>query len=373
MSGMEYKKDEHCFDEFSGYSEKLNKEQILSNIRRFKILSTLPYDKISFWYENIHSFKSNGSTFSMDKRVRGLSEFVYIIKLLSTVARGKFDLVLLTGGEKVDLVYLAISSLLLRKKIPHFIVCAEWTPKKSKLKAFIQKFYFKLTDRLIEEVQTISKEEVDIYHNRFGVPKKKLKPIPFSTTLTGYNLKPQKGDFMLTGGASYRDYRTFLKAVNEFSLPVEVGIPGGNENQFMNELKNPLIKFHFNLSRKEFMQKTADCRFFVLPLQPSLERAVGDQSILNAMYFGKIVIATDSIGPRIYIRHGFNGFLVPESDPSAWVDIIRHVVSLNDEELAEISSNAEYTAKEIFNEEKKLLKILDSANAFLEGRSVRSL
>ncbi|MHB8423394.1 MAG: glycosyltransferase [Leptospirales bacterium] len=370
--GMLPKKHKNCTEEFSGVSDSLNKELILSNIRKFKILSTLPYDKISFWYENIHSFSRKEFTFFKNKKLGVINKALYIVKLASTVGKGNFDLVLLTGGEKVDLAYLAICSLFLKKKTPHFIVCAEWTPRKSRVKSFIQKAYFKLIDGLIEEVQPISKEEIDIYHKKFGVPRKKLKAIPFSTTLTGYDLKPKKGDFILTGGVSFRDYDMFLKVANELSLPIEIGIPGGCESlPTIGDVKKTHIKIHFNLSRKEFMQKTADCRFFVMPLQPTLERSVGDQSILNAMYFGKIVIATDSIGPRIYIRNGINGFLVPESDPSAWVSAIRHVISLNDDEYAEISSNAEYTAKEIFNEEKKLLKIMDSANSFLAERSRR--
>ena len=116
------------------------------------------------------------------------------------------------------------------------------------------------------------------------------------------------------------------------------------------------------------MNKTANCKVFAVPILPSLGRSVGDQSILNAMHFGKIVVATNSIGSRIYIRNGINGFLIPESDSNAWVEILNHIYALDEKEYAKIAANAEYTAKQIFSEENRLLRILDSANTYLDPK-----
>lgn len=125
------------------------------------------------------------------------------------------------------------------------------------------------------------------------------------------------------------------------------------------------IKIHYGLSRINFMKKTAECKITALPIVPNLKRSVGDQTILNAMFYGKIVIATDSIGPRNYIINGVNGFLVRESDPKSWIEIINLVLQMDKYEIEKITSNALYTAKEVFSEKNRLIRILNSLNQHL--------
>ncbi|MHB1286630.1 MAG: glycosyltransferase [Leptospirales bacterium] len=301
-----------------------------------------------------------------NKNLYPLNVLIYIYQLFRLATSKKFDLVLLTGSEKADLLYVVIFSMIFWKKpLPHIIASAEWTPKKSWLKSFVQKLYFKLSNRMIAQIQIYSKEEIEIVHAKFGVPKEKLKAIPFSTTVIGYDLTPNHGNFLLTGGMSFRDYETFLEAVTKMDIPIEIGIPAASNILIKDVSNHPNIKIHSDLSRRDFMEKTSNCRIFAVPIKPGLERSVADQSILNAMFYGKIVIATDSIGPRTYIRNGINGFLVPESDPDAWVKTIQYVYSLDNAEYSKVAQNAEYTAKQIFNEEKKLLRVLDSACVYL--------
>jgi glycosyltransferase involved in cell wall biosynthesis len=108
----------------------------------------------------------------------------------------------------------------------------------------------------------------------------------------------------------------------------------------------------------DFMRKTSQCSLFLLPIIPGVKRIAGDQSILNAMFYGKIVIATDSIGSRNYIVNGINGFIVPESDSEAWINTINYALNLNTREYEKIVSNAIYTAKEVFSETNRIKKIL---------------
>ena len=337
--------EELCLNEY------LDKNQILSNIKKYRILSTLPYEKINFWTENITILSRKDNKFFKHPKLTSLNELIFISKLVLAVLKKDYDLIMLTGGERGDLVYLLLITFCFWKETPHIIVTAEWTVRRSRFRSLIQKLYFKFTDRLVKQVQPLSKEEVDIYHENFGIPKSKFKVIPFSTTVIGYDFIPQKGDFVLTGGISFRDYSTFLHAVQNLNLPIEIGIPLGRTIPIEKINGNQNIKI-LNLSRREFMNKTANCKIFAVPILPALGRSVADQSILNAMYFGKIVVATNSIGPRIYIQNGINGFLIPESNSSAWIEILNHVYSLEEKEYAKIAANAEYTAKQIFSEEK---------------------
>ncbi len=354
-------------DELFGLEKVPEKAGLLSSIRKYRILSTLPYEKMDFWNSCVVTEKAKPNQLNGNILKKFYFFFLHVFKLIHKNLTGNFDLILLTGGEKSDLIYLLMVSLILWKKTPHFIVTAEWAIPKSRMQLFIQRSYFKLVMRSLVEIQTLSDEEINIYSESFSIPKKKLKSIPFSTTVIGYDFSPIVQDFVLTGGMSHRDYGTFMKAAIQIPLSIEVGIPSQSGFKIDDFTGDKNIKIHYGLSRRQFMEKTSQCRIFALPIVPQIRRSVGDQSILNAMYFGKIVIATNSIGPRIYIRHGINGFLVPEADSNAWVETINKVISMSEQEYQRISSNAAYTAKVVFSEENRLLRILSSANDFLSS------
>jgi glycosyltransferase involved in cell wall biosynthesis len=55
-------------------------------------------------------------------------------------------------------------------------------------------------------------------------------------------------------------------------------------------------------------------RVVVVPLQAGIERSAGQQTYLNAMALGKVVITTDSPGARDYIDDGSTGVIVPPGD-----------------------------------------------------------
>lgn len=329
-------------------------------LKEYKILSTLPYQRVDFWIKNVSTITRN----------RGLRELIKFFSQLFFYNRN-YDIVLLAGGERTDLFYLAIAGLLNICKTPHIVVDAHWQKSKN-IAHLLQKIMLILGSRIAVQFQPHSEEEIELYNRNFGIPIEKLKSIPWSTSLIGYNIIPKKGNFILTGGASFRDYKTFLLAIRELNLPVEIGLPKNYSLPLRNLTKGSHnILIHNSLTTREYYQKMANCRVFALPIEPKLERCTGDQTLLNAMYFGKIVIATDSIGSRIYIKDGINGFLVPEADVAAWNDKIKYVFNMDEKEYSKISSKAEYDAKVVFNENIRLFRILKSVIDFLNSRSAR--
>lgn len=334
--------------------------ELISSLEKYKILSTLPFEKVDFWNSCVTTVESKPIHNVGALKNLKLS-LLRIAKILSEFLRGDYDAVLITGGEKSDLIYLAMVRCLFWKNIPHIIVGAEWNIPSSKTKLFLQKLYFHFVKKLILEIQVYSREEISIYSRSLSIPEDKFKRIPFSTTLIGYDFSPSNMGFILSGGSSFRDYKTFIEAAKKIPYPVEIGIPAGFPLNFGNLVgTSDNIKIHYGLPRTEFLKKTTQCKIMALPIVPNLKRSVGDQSILNAMFYGKIVVATSSIGSRNYIVDGVNGFLVKESDPESWVETIDKVFKMNADEFERISSNAIYTAKEIFSEKNMLMRILHS-------------
>lgn len=327
-------------------------ERVMDSCRRHRILSTLPYTKIGFWNDCVDTYPL------------GAGVFKYIIGLIKLAPR--YDLVLLTGGERVDLVYLAVVSLLPWVKTPHVIADAHWQ-KADGLLYILQRAILRCGRRLAAQVQPHSQEEVLLYHKIYGIPLRTLRPVPWSPTLTGHNVSPatqdESGNYILTGGKSFRDYDTLFNAITGLDVQVEVGLPAGSASQMiMGKWRGlPNVSFYMGWTNAQFIRKIAGCRFFVMPIASGLTRSTADQTILNAMYFGKIVVATSSIGSRIYIEDGVNGFLVQEGSANDWRNVILKVLSLTDSEVRSIGERAAHDAQMKFSEPMRLVRTLVSA------------
>jgi glycosyltransferase involved in cell wall biosynthesis len=66
----------------------------------------------------------------------------------------------------------------------------------------------------------------------------------------------------------------------------------------------------------------------------------------EAMSRGKVVVVSDGAGAADLVQHGVNGFIFPKGDTAALVKLVKHVESLNQEELNKIGQNAVATIRE---------------------------
>jgi glycosyltransferase involved in cell wall biosynthesis len=329
-----------------------------------RILSTLPYTKSAFWSEAVETVAARPNRLRRLTERAGIVDLSVIFRLLRRARQQ--DLVLLTGGERVDLIYLAIAAWLPWIRTPHVVADAHWQ-KADGLAHRLQRILLRMGRRLTAQVQPHSDEEIDIYHRVFGIPSATLRAVPWSTTLTGHDVSPARedeaGDFVLTGGLSFRDYPTLFEALRDLDLKVEVGLPNQPDSERIVELGRscPNVTCHTDWSNARFIRMMAGCRIFVLSIEAGLTRSTADQTILNAMYFGKIVVATDSIGSRIYLKDGVNGFLVPERSVAGWSDTLKRVARLSPEEYARIGNRAAIDARVHFNESLRMIRTLEAA------------
>ena len=341
-------------------------EALQESCARQRILSTLPFTKTEWWVKSVETLATRRNALSQLTSRAGIPDITVLFKLLAKAHR--YDLVLLTGGERVDLLYLAIAGLLPWIRTPHVIVDAHWQ-KSDGAAYWLQRLLLRLGRRLMAQVQPHSDEEIPIYHDLFGVPLEALHAIPWSTSLIGHDVSAARpdeaGDFVLTGGLSFRDYDTLLAAFAKVDLELQVGLPNDPAAReiIARGRALPNVELHTDWSNAQFIRKMAACRVFALPIEPGLTRCTADQTILNAMYFGKVVIATSSIGSRAYIEDGVNGFLVPEKSVGAWIEILQRTQAMSDDEYRAIGDRAAEDARVRYNEPLRLARTLEAALA----------
>lgn len=327
---------------------------------RLSILSTLPFEGVALWRDNVETLKRRDvSASSLAYRI-GLVQPRLILDLLRRAP--KADVVLLNGGERVDLIYLALAGLLPWIRTPHVIVDAHWQAKDGILGG-LQRLLLRLGRRLLAEVQPHSPEEIEILDECFGVPPDRVRPLVWSTSLSGYEdirPRPTRERVVVSGGHSYRDYPTLFDGVCRAGLRLRIGLPDSPVTASTRRLAEERegVEIVSDWTKRQYWQAVADATVFAMPIPGGLTRCTADQTILNAMSFGTVVVATSAISSRLYIRHGENGFLVPPDDPQAWARTLRHVFDLPPEEYARISRNAVATIERDHREDTRLARTL---------------
>lgn len=154
---------------------------------------------------------------------------------------------------------------------------------------------------------------------------------------------------------TYKGIKYLLKAIkllSKESFPLSLTIVGGGPEKRSLETYAKILGVNANftgiVSDELLRSYYSDADIFVLP---SISGREGfGLVILEAMSYGKLVIATDIPGPNEIVKNGFNGILVPPKDSEAIAKAIKTLVS--DPELRRnISINARETA-EMFSWEK---------------------
>jgi len=228
-----------------------------------RILSTLPYRKVPFWTRVV-------DTVALEHpRLKAASPRLRTWALMGKMLlqANRYELVLLTGGERSDLVYAAVASLCPWIRTPHVIVDAHWQQAQG-IGHRLQRLLLRMSRRLVAQVQPHSEEEVPLYHALFGIPLERLRAIPWSTSLLGFPDKPAPGPddgeapFILTGGYSFRDYRVFLAAAAQAGLRVKVGLPKAGMTEEIATLVrgSPHISVHTDWSNAEYVRQMQRCR-----------------------------------------------------------------------------------------------------------------
>lgn len=165
--------------------------------------------------------------------------------------------------------------------------------------------------RGVDKLLTWSPATVDRYHTVYGFPKEKMQPLRFHHTLAGYQVESTEGDYVFSGGNSLRDYPTLLRAVANTGIPLVIA------TQLRIEANIPSNVKIITCSPSEFRSLMAGARFVVLPLDMRQLATTGQQSYLNAMALGKLVIVTDTVDAPFYIEDGSTGLLTPSGDADA--------------------------------------------------------
>ena len=288
----------------------MKEDSIYKNNYCIKILTDLRIKQSIIWGEatkhvsELYSsriLKRFRKTFKSPTRLKSVFYFIIFIKNLKN-----YDILITANIFTAQL--LALYRKLFRVVKPAQIILELMLDDECKtilwqIKKKIQSYIFSC----VEVIFVSSSEETITYSERLSIEKDRIKFLPFHTNIVEPEIFENFDSFILSAGRTGRDYKTLIKAVED--LPVKVKIIS-DEYSVEGLILPKNVKLLVNVSYDEYLADLKKCRFVIIPLF-KVTKSTGQVVFLEAMSFGKPVIASEVVGTKDYIKDLENGILVP--------------------------------------------------------------
>lgn len=318
------------------------------------ILSTHDYPGISSWVQRVEA---------IDRR--DLSRVALLRRLVA--AGSRYDAVVVNGsvGRREAYVDLVAALALSRRPRGPAVVVSEATWKLGAARA--DRALSRAAARAIDSPRVaycvLSSDERAIFARNWRVDEERVFATPYRVTLEPGELEaPTSEDGgVFAGGDSLRDYAPLLDAARR--IPARFTLATGR----VHGEGLPGNVTAGRVSHERFFELMRGASVVVVPLQDRDDRSAGQQTYLNAMALGKLVIATDALGVREYVEHEVTGLVVPPGDAGALAEAIRWGLDPGSaEERRRITERARAVARERYSLERyaeTLLAVVDQVLA----------
>jgi hypothetical protein len=276
-----------------------------------RLLTTVPHEFAALTPERLGWWRERATV--IDRRDHSRSGYIRTV----VRAAADHDAVLLDGSIGARELYadLIIAGLIGRRTGRIVISDATW-----KRGGPVDRTLMGAGLRWIDTPRTVycvlSSEELHTFPRSWAVDPGRVVFTPFCFTLTEDELMmPTSGEGgVFAGGDSMRDYTPLLEVAP--GLPERVTIASGSLRA--RSQGNLTVA---RVAHDEFNRLLGAASVVVVPLARA-ERSAGQQTYLNAMALGKLVVVTEAPGVGDHIEDGVTGLVVPGGDPRALAEAI---------------------------------------------------
>lgn len=264
-------------------------------------------------------------------------------------------------------VYGILCRIFINPKAIH--VCKEFYLETSDEKLSLKKrFRLSLLRFGLKHVDAVilnASSEACIYSKILSIPESQFYFIAWPSNISDPKMIFDNKGYFLSVGRSLRDWNIFYKAIKNTPYKYIVIASKENYKEFPVE-ENVVVMVDVN--RKIYLDILRGARGVILPLKPTI-RSTGQASFLEAMAYGKPVVASDVVGVRDYLCHEVNALLcAPEDEDSMKECIVRLA---EDPEISErIAINGYNDILNKFNKYKyseKMLAVINSLSKNIRG------
>lgn len=176
-------------------------------------------------------------------------------------------------------------------------------------------------------------KDISLYKRYYGIPEAKARYIPFKAN--NYEIRDQfvsnDGGYILSCGASYRDYGCLISAAKKVALPIIILLPKADiaalHNTYVDirDLPNNVSVIIHDMNKFSWNKYIANAKMIVIPIRKDCIQPAGISAYLECMMLGKPVII--SRGPSTnQIVHDNMAMLYDPGDSEALAQCINRLI-----------------------------------------------
>ena len=202
----------------------------------------------------------------------------------------------------------------------------EASAQKLNLRKWFRLTFLRFALNKVDGIILNASAEANYYSEILSLPKDRFRFVPWPSNVSEPKVFKEDNGYFLAVGRSLRDWKTFFKAVEDTPYSFIV-VASRTDAEHFPVMKNVMIKT--DIPREEYLRFLQGARGMILPLKPTI-RSTGQASFLEAMAYGKAVIATDVVGVHDYLQNEKNALLCPAED---YLKLREAIERLNDDSV----------------------------------------
>ncbi len=242
---------------------------------------------------------------------------LHAIRLL--FRRGRYRAVL-TAGPRPTMLYGLLCRLAFAR--PKQVVIEYWLgpPPSGLLSRLADRVKGAILRRALGIVVN-AREEVDLLSARYGIARERIAFVPFHTNVLEPEVVLDHEHYVFSAGRTGRDWTTLVDAMR--GLPHKAILVCGRDDLPGVVLPSNVVALR-EIPYEEYLRLLRGATVVVVPLLPA-NRSTGQVAVLEAMAYGKPVVATNCLGTRDYVEDRVDALL---TDPGDVEDLRRALTRL---------------------------------------------
>jgi glycosyltransferase involved in cell wall biosynthesis len=194
-----------------------------------------------------------------------------------------------------------------------------------------------------------TRREIKIYSEWLNMPEDRFIFVPYqSAEIPKLAEEDTENPFMAVMGSAHRDYALLARVLHEIRIPTTIA----SGKSALEGIDLPdCVDTPFGISKEECLVLTQRARVNVIPLFPKpMVTAAGQVTLVEAMFMGKALVATEYYGVEDYMQHEKTGLLVK---PNSYEELRDAILRLWEDKALrdELAHNAREYAVQNFSDD----------------------
>lgn len=279
-----------------------------------------------------------------------------------------YDVIVLNGSGRRDQLAAAMLRRL-RPKVHLVITDCTWKLEDSPVARWPDRLGIRLMDGPRTRYCVLSSTEEALFPSTWRVDKERVFFTPWYVWMSVAEVSTpvSRQGFVFSGGDSMRDYGLLIEAARTLSVQIRVA---AHDPPPVSASEMPANVTFTPLPPDEYFRTMCQASVVVLCLAANSERSAGQNSYLNPIAKGKLVVINDATGVRDYLRNRETALVVPNDDPAALADAVRWTLDpANAEAVQEIADRGRREVTERFPPDRYVGQLMQIAADATAGRA----